>query len=213
MPEVTRIFLCRHAAPYNPEGVFYGHLPGFGLGEEGRRQALGLGRFLAAYPNCRMYSSPLQRALETAQLAVSQLPQSVEIEVREDLLEAEFGKYIQGIKRPQVIYKRPFFFLHALAPGLAPGDESVPEMAERVGRVVREALKTCRGQAAAIVSHADPIKAFWNRHLDRANWRFHMLELAKGGFLELEYEDDRLANVVPHGPVLAAAAPAAAEAH
>jgi broad specificity phosphatase PhoE len=205
MPDATSIFLCRHAAPYNPEGVFYGHLPGFGLGEDGRRQALGLGRFLAAYPVCRVYSSPLQRAMETAQLAVSQLPKPVQIEVREDLIEAEFGKYIQGLKRPQVIYRRPYFFLHALAPGMAPGDESVPEMAGRVGRVVHEALQTCRGQAAAIVSHADPVKAFWNGHLGRANWRFHILELAKGGFLELRYEGDRLVRVVPHGPLRAPA--------
>ncbi|MDP9326097.1 MAG: histidine phosphatase family protein [Candidatus Dormibacteraeota bacterium] len=206
MPETSRIFLCRHAAPANPTGVFYGHLPGFGLGKTGRRQALGLGRFLAAYPVCKIFTSPLDRARETAELVASRLPRKVDIEVRNDLVEAEFGKYLQGVKRPEALFRRPLFLVHAVAPGALPFDEKVAQMAERVGRVVREALETCRGQAAAIVSHADPIKALWNQELGRADWRFHFLDLPKGGFIELQYEGDELARIIPHGPVLDAEA-------
>jgi broad specificity phosphatase PhoE len=202
VPDQTTIFLCRHASPENPDGVFYGHLPGFGLGKAGRRQALGLGSFLAAYPIRKLYSSPLERALETAELAASQLPTPVEIELRDDLLEAEWGKYLQGVPRAQAAYRRPLLMFHALVPGFLAMDETVPEMAERVGRVCDEALKACRGEAAAIVSHADPIKAFWNQHLRRADWRFHFLELPKGGFVELTYRGDELVQVRPHGPIL-----------
>ena len=211
MPPTTRVFLCRHAAPHNPTGVFYGHLPGFGLGKTGRRQALGLGDFLAAYPISQMYSSPLERSRETAELAASRLPRKVPIEIRDDLVEAEFGKYLQGVKRPEALFRRPLFIVHAVAPGALPLDETVAEMAERVGRVVDEAVEACEGKAAAIISHADPIKAFWNQALGRAAWRFHFLELPKGGFIELEYAGDDLAMITPHGPILdsATAEPAA----
>lgn len=205
MPDTTRIFLCRHASPENPGGVFYGHLPGFGLGERGRRQALGLGSFLAAFPICRIYTSPLERAKETAELAGSRLPKPVDIEARDDLLETEWGKYIQGVPRTQAILRRPLMPIHMLSPGLLARDETVAEMADRVGRVCREALETCRGEAAAIISHSDPVKAFWNQHLGRAAWRFHFLELPKGGFIELEYHGEELAQVTPHGAVLDAA--------
>ena len=67
--------------------------------------------------------------------------------------------------------------------------------------VCLEAVAACRGQAAVLVSHADPIKAVWNVYLGRADWRFHFLELAKGGFLELVYDDDRLVTVHAHGPI------------
>jgi broad specificity phosphatase PhoE len=202
VPDQTTIFLCRHASPENPGGVFYGHLPGFGLGEAGRRQALGLGSFLAAYPIRKIYSSPLERAMETAQLASSRLPGQVELEVREDLVEAEWGKYLQGVPQAQAVYRRPLLFFHAVVPGFLAMDETVPTMADRVGRVCDEALKACRGEAAAIVSHADPIKAFWNQHLGRAHWRFHFLELPKGGFVELTYRGDELARITPHGAIL-----------
>ena len=201
----TLIFLCRHAHPENPEGVIYGHLPGFGLSARGKRQALGLGDFLRQYQVGAFYVSPLQRAQETARLAISQLGHEVPLHTRDDLVEAEFGKYIEGVKRWQVPFRRPLFFFHAISPGTLPFDEPVPEMAERVERVCREAVEATSGEAAVLVSHADPIKAFWNQFLGQSEWRFHFLELDKGGFLELEYDGDRLTAVTPHAAILAEA--------
>jgi len=204
----TRVFLCRHAHPENPDGVFYGHLPGFGLSQLGRRQALGLGDHLARYPVRRFYASPLQRAQETAALASSRLPAEVPVETRDGLLEAAFGKYLQGVGQRRAVIVRPLFWVHLLRPGSLSFDETVPELAARVGDVVREAVDANRGAAAAVVSHADPVKAFWNQYLDRSQWRFHFLKLPKGGFLELVYEDDALVVIHPHAPALAV--PAAA---
>ena len=184
----------------------YGHLPGFGLSASGKEQALRLGEFLRGYPVRAAYASPLERAQETARLAVSRLERPIPIETRDDLLEAEFGKYIEGVRRWQVPFRRPLFFVHAVSPGALSFDESVPAMAERVDRVCREALQACTGEAAMLVSHADPIKAFWNRFLRRPNPRFHMLKLDKGAFLELEYQGDTLTSITPHAPGRAAAA-------
>jgi broad specificity phosphatase PhoE len=198
MAPTTRIFLCRHAHPDNPEGVFYGHLPGFGLSPLGVRQALGLGEHLSRYPVRRIYASPLQRAQETASLAASRLAATVPIETREALVEAAFGKYLQGVPQRRAVIVRPLFWVHVVRPGALSFDEAVPELAARVDTVLREALDACRGEASAVVSHADPVKAFWNRFLGLPDWRFHLLKLPKGGFLELVYEGDRLVVIHPH---------------
>lgn len=201
MPLVTRIFLCRHAHPDNPKRVFYGHLPGFGLSARGVRQALGLADYLASHPVRRFYASPLQRAQETAALAASRLPGKVPIETRDALVEAEFGRYLQGVSQGRAVFVRPLMWVHLARPGALKIDESVAALAERVDSVCREALDACRGQAAVLVSHADPVKAFWNRYLGRSDWRFHFLDVAKGSFLELVYEDDRLVTIHPHAPI------------
>lgn len=201
MTRVTRIFLCRHAHPDNPGRVFYGHLPGFGLSTRGVRQALGLGDHLSRYPVQRFYASPLQRAQETASLAASRLGRDVPIETRDQLVEASFGKYLQGVPQHRAVIVRPLLWVHLARPGALSFDESVAEMAARVDGVCREALDACRGEAAALVSHADPVKAFWNRFLRRPDWRFHFLNLSKGGFLELVYEDDVLVAIHPHAAV------------
>ncbi|MFN2463809.1 MAG: histidine phosphatase family protein [Candidatus Dormibacteria bacterium] len=201
MPVTTRVFLCRHAHPDNPKGVFYGHLPGFGLSALGTRQALGLGEHLSRFPVRRIYASPLQRAQETATLANSRLQSPVQIETREALIEAEFGKYLQGVPQRRAPLTRPLFWVHLVRPGRLAFDETVAAMAARVDGVVREALGACRGEAAALISHADPIKAFWNQYVGQADWRFHFLDLAKGGFLELVYEGDDLVVIHPHRPM------------
>jgi broad specificity phosphatase PhoE len=200
VPDPTRVYLCRHAEPDNPSGVFYGHLPGFGLGELGRRQARGMSEFLAGAGITRAYTSPLLRARETAAIICGGLPTRPQPEVREDLLETAFGRYIQGIRRPEVVYRRPLFFLHLLFPGLLPGDETVAAMAARVGRVVEDAAAAVPGGAALLVSHADPIKAYWNTFLGRSERRFHLLKVAKGSCLELAMADGRLTKVTYHPP-------------
>lgn len=199
----TLVFLCRHGQPENPQGVMYGHLPGFGLSALGKRQALGLGAFLRDYKVRACFASPLQRAQETARLAISRLDHEVPINSRDDLVEASFGRYIEGVKRWQVPFRRPLFFVHAVSPGTLSFDEPVPAMAERVARVCREGVQTAAGGAAVMVGHADPIKAFWNRFLGQADWRFHLLELDKGGFLELTYDGLELTAITAHSAVLA----------
>ncbi|MHB8507241.1 MAG: histidine phosphatase family protein [Candidatus Dormibacteria bacterium] len=196
----STVYLCRHADPDNPRGVFYGHLPGFGLGERGRRQARGLGQWLADKSIGQVYVSPLQRARETAQLAAAGITPTPPEAVRQELLETRFGLYIQGIRRPEVVFRRPLFFLHLLRPGLLTIDESVGELAARVLKVCTEAALATPGGAALVVSHSDPIKALWNRHLGRADWRFHSLKLDKGSSLELRFEDGTLKSAVYHPP-------------
>jgi len=198
LPDKTTVFLARHASPENPDGIFYGHLDGFGLSAIGRRQALGLGDYLRDFPVSRVYSSPLQRARETAQFAVSRFNDKAPVELRDDLLETAFGKYIQGVPRAQVFLRRPLILVHAIRPGVLSIDEPVEQLTVRIGRVCAEAAASCAGAAALLISHADPIKAFWNRYLGRADWRFHGLRLGKGAFLELAYNGSELNSIIYH---------------
>jgi broad specificity phosphatase PhoE len=200
MAQRTTLFLCRHASPHNPEGVFYGHLDGFGLSPVGIEEAHGLGELLGAREVGGIWTSPLLRARETAAVIAGHLRREVPVAVDEDLVETRFGRYIQGVRRREVILRRPLFFVHYLRPGLLPQDEEVGALAARVGRACLAAVAACRGGTAALVSHADPIKALWNRHLGRADWRFHHLRVDRGSALELDYLGDRLEAVAYHPP-------------
>lgn len=63
----TTIHLVRHGLVHNPEEVFYGRLPGYRLGREGRRQAEAAALALKTQPLAAVYSSPLLRTRQTAQ--------------------------------------------------------------------------------------------------------------------------------------------------
>jgi broad specificity phosphatase PhoE len=81
----TRVYLARHCDVHNPEGVLYGHLPNFPLSEKGVRQAHDLGRRLAATSARQIYSSPLERATQTAEIISSHIPGST-ITLTDDLI-------------------------------------------------------------------------------------------------------------------------------
>ena len=68
MPERQELLMVRHGqSTANAKGVWQGQME-FPLSEEGRRQAALAGRALAREPFDAVYSSPLARAFETAQI-------------------------------------------------------------------------------------------------------------------------------------------------
>jgi broad specificity phosphatase PhoE len=198
-PTSTRVFLARHCDVHNPGGVLYGHLPHFPLSEKGVRQAHELGRRLAATGARQIYSSPLERATQTAEIISSHIPGST-ITLTEDLVEARFGRYLQGTRPAQVPWKRPLWMIHMLWPGLLPNDERVSDMATRVERPIRRLLASHPGEGGICVSHGDPIQAFWVRGEGRPAWALHRLQCAKGGMLELNYAEGMLTSIVYRPP-------------
>jgi broad specificity phosphatase PhoE len=192
-PVRTTLHLVRHCDVQNPEGVLYGHLPGFRLSEKGVRQAHALGEFFAARPVREIYASPLERAQQTAHIIASYLD-SVPVVTTPELVEARFGLYLQGIKPKDVPLRRPLWFVHMVWPGLLPNDESVAAMAGRVRAPLSRLLRDFPGQEGICVSHGDPIQAFWVESEMRHAYALHRLQCAKGGMLSLDYQDDKLVS-------------------
>lgn len=80
------VHLVRHGEVDNPQGVYYGRLPGFHLSANGRQQAGAAAVTLRAYPIAALFSSPLERALETAQI-IAQGLEDIPIQASDLLLE------------------------------------------------------------------------------------------------------------------------------
>jgi len=192
-PVRTTLHLVRHCDVHNPDGVLYGHLPGFRLSEKGVRQAHALGRWFAARPLRQIYASPLERAQQTAHIIAAHLD-AVPVSTTPELVEARFGLHLQGVRPRDVPWRRPAWFIHMAWPGLLPGDESVGAMAARVRAPLSRLLRDHSGQEGVCVSHGDPIQAFWVEAEGRHAYALHRLQCAKGGVLSLTYEDDRLVD-------------------
>jgi len=208
---ITRCYLARHCDVANPDGVLYGHLPNFGLSTKGRQQGAILGSYLAGSDVRAIYSSPLQRAQETADLLAQALSPTPPILLRPGLVEAEFGRYLQGTRYRDVIWRKPRWWVHMVWPGLVPGDESMGAMAQRIDQVIAEGLRDHLGGAFVCISHGDPIQAFWATSDDRLPWALHRLQCAKGGLLELQYRGQELTAKTYRAPQELAAALAARE--
>ena len=196
-----RVHLVRHCDVRNPKGVLYGHLPHFPLSDLGVRQAHDLGRRLAAFGDRPIYASPLLRAQETAEIIASHIP-GASVSTSRDLVEARFGMYLQGVRPRDVPWRRPLWMVHMVWPGLLPNDETVAAMAARVERTIHTVLAESPAEGGICVSHGDPIQAFWVKAQGRPAWALHRLDCAKGGMLELDYADGRLATTTYVPPTL-----------
>jgi len=64
----TTLYLMRHGHVHNPTNILYGRLPGFRLSELGIQQAQAAGEWLAGKPIKAIYSSPMERARQTASI-------------------------------------------------------------------------------------------------------------------------------------------------
>lgn len=176
----------------NPHRVLYGHLPGFHLSALGRAQAKAVGELLRPAGVRRIVHSPLDRALETAEIMAAQLTPAPALEADVNLTEAEFSRYLQGVPYWQVPIRRPLWLVHKARRGIIPGDESIEVMGSRILSVARRLASQHPDENAAVVSHADPLNAAWILLDGRPqNEReMHRKSIGKAGMLRLDMDGE-----------------------
>lgn len=154
---MTDLLLIRHATNDWVGDRLAGWTPGVHLNEQGRSQAATLADRLAAWPLSAIYSSPLERAVETAQAVAER--HGLEVVIEEGVGESRYGDWTgQSIKE---LAKAPEWLQVQFTPGLArfPNGESLGEMQARAVAAVERLRRLHPGSAIAIFSHADVIKA------------------------------------------------------
>jgi len=192
----------RHADVENPNKVSYGHLPGFQLSALGRAQASAVGRSLRDSGIRRIVHSPLERAKETAELVNAQLPAPVPLIPEPELIEAEFGRYLQGVPYWQIPLRRPGWLVHKVRRGSLAGDETIEKLGGRVRDVVLRLAREHPGEGSLCVSHADPIQAAWVLLDDRPQTEREMSRksVQRASLLEIAVEGGRVTSVQHRPP-------------
>jgi probable phosphoglycerate mutase len=154
---MTRFLLIRHAVTDSVGKSLTGRMPGVPLNDEGKRQAQVLAQRLAMLPIAAIYSSPVERAFQTAEvvakvLQVSTLPNN-------DFLELDFGQWTGAsfdALSSEVSFQR---FNSFRSNSRVPGGESMLEAQLRFVRGMQVLCEKHKGQTVAVVSHSDMIKA------------------------------------------------------
>lgn len=153
-----QILLIRHGEnEFTHKGKLAGRLPGVHLNQRGLAQARGLAAALKDQPLKAVYSSPLDRTLETAQPIA--LSQKREVTTRWGLEESDIGRWagktIRRLSRSKLwkqLQTQPSLFTF-------PGGESIRDQQARLVAEIEEIRAMHRAKdVIACVTHADPIK-------------------------------------------------------
>jgi probable phosphomutase (TIGR03848 family) len=150
--------LIRHGeTDYNKKMHIAGRLPNVHLTKKGRQQAQSLADKLANAPIKAIYSSPLERTLETAEPLAKAL--KMEVIPMPGLLETDCGEWQgQSIKK---LRRQKIWQSVQLHPTLFhfPGGESIADCQHRMVQVLESLrLKYSPQDMLVCFSHSDPIK-------------------------------------------------------
>lgn len=158
---MTRVHLVRHGRVENPEGVLYGRLPGFALSADGHRSAQAAAEYLCGVTPAidAVWSSPLQRALESAKPIARAFGHR--IESREGLTEAFNRLEGQQVQASLRTLADPRLWRHLWNPVRPSWGEPFVVIARRMIRELRAAHDVYPTGEVVMVSHELPI---WTVH-------------------------------------------------
>jgi probable phosphomutase (TIGR03848 family)/uncharacterized repeat protein (TIGR03847 family) len=169
---MTIFLLIRHASnDYVKEGRLAGRLPGVHINAQGQREADALARRTAHLPIEAIYSSPLERAVDTANAlaACHHLP----VQIREELIEGEAGEWT-GKTLKELQQTETWKAIQSAPVGVPlPGGESIDQVQARMTAAAEAIAREHAHSIVALVSHADPLKSLIAHFL---NWDLNQFQ-------------------------------------
>lgn len=160
---MTTFLLIRHAHVDEVGNSLAGRRDGVHLSELGKQEARILAERLADVPIHGIYSSPLERALETATPLAQRL--SLRIEPAEELIEFDFGDWT-GLTFQDLDDDPRWRQFNTFRSGTrVPGGETMLEVQARAITFLQHMYKTCPDQTLLLVSHCDVIRAILCHYL------------------------------------------------
>jgi broad specificity phosphatase PhoE len=186
----TTVFLIRHGVTaWHAEGRVLGQrdIP---LSPAGIAQAQEAAAALGGLTMSEVLSSPLQRAIQTAEIIGKQAG----IEVARDprLIDFQLGKWT-GMTYADVgtseEYQR---FLQQPESERIPGGESLEDIRKRAVAAIDQALRdNPTGDALAIVTHAGIIRVLLTHYMGSPPANYHRVRVSPGSITILGFSDDR----------------------
>lgn len=157
-PPMTTVLLVRHGQTPTTGKTLPGRAPGLHLADAGAAQAEAVAVRLSKLPRIdALYSSPLERARETA--APTAKARGLKVKIERGLLECDFGAWT-GAELSKLMKLPEWTTVQRYPSGFRfPDGESFAEMQTRITGALATLVERHRGGVIACFSHADPIKA------------------------------------------------------
>ena len=193
-PQETLILLVRHGETPTTGLVLPGRAPGLHLSDHGREQAQRFAERLEGLRVDAIYSSPLERAHETATAAADRTGHRVREHA--GLTECDFGTWTGS--RLADLAKLPEWRTVQQSPSTFcfPRGESFAQMQARMVGAL-EGLRTAHaGGVVVCFSHADPIKAAISHALGAGLDQFQRIFISPGSVSAISYAEGRAPGVL-----------------
>ena len=153
------IFLRHGQALNNTERILAGRTPGVPLTEKGIDQAEKAAKFLEDMNISAIYSSPIERAKDTANIVGKH--NSIDVNIDDRLIELDMGKFT-GVPYDEIFSSHGNVFMKFYKGELEiahNGVETFADVKKRVLGMVDHVIENHPDENVVLVTHMDPIKA------------------------------------------------------
>ena len=193
---MTVLHLVRHGQVDNPHKIVYGRQRGWRLSERGRQEADAVARHLGARPVARVYTSPLERAVQTATVIAA--ASGSDVEARGDLSESLLCAPWEGKSWRDVRTRHAREWARYLFRPVEVCDvpEDLRALAERMTGALHGIADAHPGAQVVVVSHGDPLKAGILALTGGPLRELHRNPIPTGGLVSLEYDSHEPARIV-----------------
>lgn len=161
-------------------------MPGFNLSPKGRLEAEAAGKFFADKKIKQIYTSPLERAFQTADFISNKIPDST-ITHRFELNEVESSSW-QGLD-PEDLYKNNSYEMFINDPKAEIGSENLNQLSNRMKLFTQELAVKHKGQSVVCVSHEFPILALKLTLENKPLVSLKTYHLSTCSILEFQFDD------------------------
>ena len=160
------IFLRHGQAENNTKKILAGRSTGVNLTQEGIKQAQQAAEMLKSLNVSAIYSSSIDRALQTAEIVAKQC--NLEVKIDDRLIELDMGKFTK-MPYEEIFAKHGNVFLKFYQGSeevSESGVETFAEVQKRIFDMVDFVINKHKKENIVLVTHMDPIKAMIGRVLD-----------------------------------------------
>lgn len=184
---MTTFLLIRHAAPDLMPNTLAGRLPGIHLSTQGEMQAQRLAERLGVLPIAAIYSSPLERAQQTAHPLAARL--QLDVQCCEAIADLDYGEW-SGQHFDDLAADLRWRHWNEFRSGASlPSGGMMLEVQVRAVLALEELRRRHPEELVAIVSHADVLKAALAHYLGAPLDLFQRIEISPASLSVLALYD------------------------
>lgn len=173
---MARLLLVRHAPTPETGRKLTGRLPGVELGDEGRKDAERAARHLSDMKIAAVYSSPIERTWQTAQIVAS--PHGLEPIEEVGIIEVDYGSW--SGRTLASVYKLKTWRVVQTTPSRMtfPHGENIADAQHRAVAACERLASAHRKDTIALVSHSDIIKSIVSHYIGQPLDQFQRIGIS-----------------------------------
>jgi probable phosphoglycerate mutase len=186
-----KLIFVRHAeSQANKDGILAGRLPKIGLSDTGMQQALRLKKSFEMLDFDSIYTSPIQRCLDTARMVFGDERELIHAS---ELMEMDFGDWtgqklseLTKLKEWEVVQRDPASFAF-------PNGESFTQLRDRVDLALSNIQASQQKDSRIVIfTHADVVKMVVCHLLDAPLSKFQSIIVNPASLTLIDIDQDKL---------------------